>query len=94
MTLIMSPSLHHSDTPLLQMNLSFSPPAGRQVRLGGEYVCAFATGRVSSIDAYDFDMFADPVRRKINPPAVAALFDFLLDHLLAIDFKFRLLTNV
>jgi hypothetical protein len=32
-------------------------------------------------------MFSHPFRRKINPTAVTALFDFLLDHLLAIDFE-------
>ena len=41
-------------------------------------------------DADDLNMFPDPLRGKIDPPAIPALFDLLLDHLLTIDLELGL----
>jgi len=39
----------------------------------------------SSIDANDFDVFAHPIRRQVDPAAVSTWFDFLFDHLFPDD---------
>ena len=34
-----------------------------------------------SITAHDFDPFADPIRRQVNPADASSRFDFFFDHL-------------
>ena len=38
-----------------------------------------------SIDANDFDVFAHPIRRQVDPAAVSTRFDFFFDHLFPED---------
>jgi hypothetical protein len=42
------------------------------------------------IGSDDFYLVANPIRRQINPAAVATGFDPLFDHLLTVYFKFHL----
>jgi len=43
-----------------------------------------------SIDANDFDVFAYPIRRQVDPAAVSTWFDFLFNHLFPQDSKLGL----
>ena len=46
--------------------------------------------RGASIDPNDLYMLSDPFGRQIDAATVAALFHFLLDHLLTVDLKLGL----
>ena len=45
-------------------------------------------------DADDLNMLSYPLGGKIDPPAIPALFDFLLDHLLTIDLELGLVVHI
>ncbi len=46
------------------------------------------------VDTDDFDMFAYPLWREIDPSAVTAQFDFFFDHFFPINLKFGLVPGV
>src|SRR4030067_129828 len=46
------------------------------------------------VNTDDLDMLSHPFRRKVYPSAVSALFNLFLDHLFAIDFEFRPVSDI